>query len=112
MFDPAQLTLHLSVVSDSRPNKNQTGRSLPSVVSKTRLTVLQGTVLDAHGPDASGLPPVVSKGYVSASAIAARYAVTVRYIYKLAAEGVIPCIRLGPKCIRFSETDVARALES
>jgi hypothetical protein len=50
---------------------------------------------------------------VNADAIGARYGVTGRYILKLAAEGRIPCLRIGlRKCVRFSAKAVARALET
>lgn len=39
--------------------------------------------------------------YVSADEIARHYSCTGRYILKLAAEGRIPSLRLGAKCIRF-----------
>lgn len=47
---------------------------------------------------------------VSAETIAAHYSITGRYVLQLAAEGRIPCLRLGAKCVRFSPSEVARAL--
>lgn len=52
------------------------------------------------------------QGYVGASAIAADYDVTPRYILKLAAEKKIPSLRLGKKCVRFDREAVAIALEN
>lgn len=48
--------------------------------------------------------------FVTAPVIAARYGVTSRYILQLAAAGKIPCLRIGPKCVRFDEATVAEAL--
>lgn len=48
--------------------------------------------------------------FVSASAIAARYHVTPRYVLLLAAAGKIPSLRLGRRCVRFNESAVAKAL--
>lgn len=50
--------------------------------------------------------------YVNSSTIAARYGVTSRYILQLAADGVIPCLRLGKQCVRFNPDAVAEALEN
>ncbi len=48
---------------------------------------------------------------VNAEAIGSHYNVTGRYILKLAAQGRIPCVRLGKKCVRFRPADVALAIE-
>jgi len=51
--------------------------------------------------------------YVNANTIATRYGVTGRYILQLAADGTIPCLRLGKKkCIRFNPEAVSKALEN
>ena len=50
--------------------------------------------------------------YVDALFLARKYKVSSRYILILAAEGRIPSIRLGPKCVRFDEGAVAAVLES
>jgi excisionase family DNA binding protein len=47
---------------------------------------------------------------VAAPAIARRMSVTGRYILQLAEQGRIPCVRIGPKCVRFSPDAVAKAL--
>lgn len=49
---------------------------------------------------------------VDAEEIGAHYNVTGRYILKLAAQGRIPCLRLGVKCVRFRPREVALALEN
>jgi len=48
---------------------------------------------------------------VSSSVIAKRYNVSSRYILKLAADGDIPCVRIGKKCVRFDAIAVAKQLE-
>lgn len=53
-----------------------------------------------------------SRQHVDANVIAAIYGVSGRYILQLAAEGRIPCLRLGKKCVRFDPVAVANALES
>jgi excisionase family DNA binding protein len=57
-------------------------------------------------------PPVVehTPEYVAAPAIARQLSVTSRYILQLAAEGKIPCVRLGHKCVRFHVSEVSLAL--
>lgn len=52
-----------------------------------------------------------TRRYVDARVIARHYSITTRYVLQLAAENRIPHIRLGRKCVRFIEDDVARALE-
>jgi len=52
-----------------------------------------------------------SSHFVRAEVIADKYGITTRYVYQLAADQKIPSIRLGPKCIRFAITQVAKALE-
>ena len=47
---------------------------------------------------------------VPASRIARRLSVTERYIHVLAAEGKIPSVRFGKRCIRFNEEAVMEAL--
>lgn len=49
--------------------------------------------------------------HVNADSIGATYGVSGRYVLKLAAEGRIPCLRLGKKCVRFDPKAVALALE-
>ena len=49
--------------------------------------------------------------FVDARVIAKKYSITSRYVLQLAAEGRLPHLRLGRKCIRFVEDDVANALE-
>lgn len=48
--------------------------------------------------------------YVAAPSIARKLSVTSRYILQLAAQGKIPCVRLGHKCVRFNLAEVADAL--
>jgi excisionase family DNA binding protein len=48
--------------------------------------------------------------YVAAPFIARKLSVTSRYILQLAAQGKIPCVRLGFKCVRFSLNEVETAL--
>ena len=48
---------------------------------------------------------------VSSTEIAKRYNVSSRYILKLAAEGTIPCVRIGKKCVRFDAQKVAKEIE-
>lgn len=48
---------------------------------------------------------------VNADTVAARYGVSGRYILQLAAQGKIPSLRLGRKCVRFDPDAVAAALE-
>lgn len=47
---------------------------------------------------------------VAAPAIARRMSVTGRYVLQLAEQGRIPCVRIGPKCVRFNPDAVAAAL--
>lgn len=52
---------------------------------------------------------------MTAGFLAKKYKVSDRHIYNLAAgkDGIkIPSVRLGAKCIRFVEADVAKALEA
>ena len=49
---------------------------------------------------------------VKAAQIAKGYDVTPRYILQLAAEGKIPSLRLGKKCIRFDINAVSKALNN
>lgn len=49
--------------------------------------------------------------YVRAAEVASRYGVSSRYVLLLAAKGAIPCLRLGPQCVRFSLSAVAEAIE-
>ena len=52
--------------------------------------------------------------YVSAAFLAKKYGVSERHIHNLAsgkAHPQIPSLKLGSKCTRFSEADVAKALE-
>lgn len=53
--------------------------------------------------------------YVTAAFLARKYKTSTRHFYNLAAgkDGIkIPSVRLGAKCIRFVEADVAKALEA
>jgi excisionase family DNA binding protein len=55
--------------------------------------------------------PAIPEGqYTSAEYLADKYNVSARYILKLAAEGRIPSLRLGRKCVRFSPEAVAAAI--
>jgi len=49
--------------------------------------------------------------YVDARFLAKKYDVSARQIYLLAARKKIPSTRLGAKCIRFNESEIAKALE-
>jgi hypothetical protein len=49
--------------------------------------------------------------FVTAEFIARKYNVSTRLVYLKAADGSIPCVKIGKKCIRFSETAVAQAWE-
>ena len=49
--------------------------------------------------------------FVCAQTLARKYSITARYLLQLAADGRIPSLRLGRKCVRFSEEEVAKALE-
>lgn len=51
-------------------------------------------------------------GWATSTQIAETYKVSPRYILQLAAEGKIPCLRLGRKCVRFDSTKVAAAINS
>ena len=53
----------------------------------------------------------VKRSFVDARYLAKKYGVTGRYILMMAAEKRIPCLRLGRKCVRFRENEVAKALE-
>jgi excisionase family DNA binding protein len=55
-------------------------------------------------------PPTEATNWESADAIATKLSCTGRYILLLAAEGRIPCLRIGPKCVRFRFDDVLEAL--
>ena len=48
---------------------------------------------------------------VTASFIARKYKISSRYVLLMAADGRIPSIRIGKKCVRFSEAAVAEVLE-
>lgn len=50
------------------------------------------------------------RAHVNADAIGEEYGISGRYVLKLAAEGTIPCLRLGKKCVRFDPEAVAKAL--
>jgi excisionase family DNA binding protein len=53
-----------------------------------------------------------SDGLVTANEIARRYRVTPRYILKLAANGDIPCVRIGiRRVVRFDTAAVVKVLE-
>lgn len=53
-----------------------------------------------------------SREYVSAAKIASIFDVSTRHILNLAAEEVIPSIRIGKKSIRFNLDDVRKAIEA
>jgi len=55
-------------------------------------------------------PPTETDTWETADDIAAKLACTSRYILLLAAEGRIPCLRIGRKCVRFSYAAVLEAL--
>lgn len=63
---------------------------------------IQNTSNESHPP----------KVYVDANVIGGTYSMTGRYVLKLAAEGKIPCLRIGKKCVRFDLAAVAAALEN
>ena len=52
------------------------------------------------------------KALVDANSIGVAYGISSRYVLKLAAEGRIPCLRLGRKCVRFDPLAVADALSN
>lgn len=60
-----------------------------------------------HTPPDKEAPP----RFVEARFIAKKYNITGRYVLMMAAEGRIPCLRIGKKCVRFCEAEVAKALE-
>jgi len=49
--------------------------------------------------------------FVTAEFIAKKYKISTRLVYLKAADGSIPSIRVGAKCIRFSEAAIAAAWE-
>jgi len=49
--------------------------------------------------------------FVTAEFIAQKYKVSSRLVYLKAADGSIPCVKIGKRCIRFSESAVASAWE-
>jgi len=59
-----------------------------------------------HATDTTTTPE-----YVSCHVIAARYSMSWRYVLRLAADGRIPCLRLGRKCVRFNIAAVEAALK-
>lgn len=52
-----------------------------------------------------------SEIFVSAEVIAKRYSVTSRAVLLWAAAGVIPCVRIGQKTVRFNPAAVRAAIE-
>jgi len=48
--------------------------------------------------------------YISSEKIAEQLSVTSRYILQLAAQGKIPSVRLGHRCVRFNIAEVAEKL--
>ena len=51
-----------------------------------------------------------SERYVDARFLSKKYRVSSRLILVMAAEGRLPCVRIGKRCVRFSETAVAEVL--
>lgn len=49
--------------------------------------------------------------FVDARIIAKKYNISPRYVLIMAAEGRIPSLRLGRKCVRFNEQAVAESLK-
>ena len=49
------------------------------------------------------LPP----RYVSAAVISRKYNITTRFVLAMAADGRLPCLRIGKRTVRFSENAVA-----
>lgn len=64
-----------------------------------------------HEPNAKQQSQEAAGDIVTASFIAKKYKISPRYVLLMAAGGRIPSIRIGKKCVRFSETGVAKALE-
>ena len=52
-----------------------------------------------------------SRRFVAARFIAKKYGISERQVLLMAAAKKIPSLRIGPKCIRFLEDEVADALE-
>jgi hypothetical protein len=52
-----------------------------------------------------------SETFVSAEVVAKRYGVTSRAVLLWAAQGIIPCVRIGPKTVRFSLGAVRAVVE-
>jgi excisionase family DNA binding protein len=61
---------------------------------------------EAHANEVNEHTPV----YVRAHEIARPLSVTSRYILQLAAQGKIPSVRLGHKCVRFNLAEVSQTL--
>lgn len=55
---------------------------------------------------------VEKKELIKADAVATRLGISVPHTYKLAKVGEIPCVRLGPKAIRFDPADVEAYIQA
>lgn len=73
----------------------------------------QATRLDEHAKSDYHIGETANSEhhFVDARVIGRRYSFTARYALQLAAQGRIPSLRIGKKCVRFSESAVAEALE-
>ena len=70
----------------------------------------QKTMPEHQNPQPACATALNGEPLVKALTIAAHYSVTGRYVLKLAAEGRIPCLRIGPRCVKSPPSEVARAL--
>jgi excisionase family DNA binding protein len=52
------------------------------------------------------------EGLLKIGAVAERLGVSVPHTYRLAKTGELPCVRLGPKAIRFEEAAVERFIRA
>lgn len=51
------------------------------------------------------------KGLIKVGAVATQLNISVPHTYHLARTGRIPCVRIGPKAIRFDPDDVERYIQ-
>jgi excisionase family DNA binding protein len=52
-----------------------------------------------------------SKGLLKVGIVARRLGISVPSVYRLAANGEIPCIRIGPKSVRFDIVEIERYVQ-
>jgi len=52
------------------------------------------------------------EGLLKASIVAHRLGISVSSVYRLAARGEIPCIRIGPKLVRFDLMELKRYIRN